>query len=140
MLEKQFSGRFQGMNTFTQRVVVPDYVKHKVPDGTVLPATMKDSRRFARRSCDLTAHLEILTGWMLDDESERLFEVPVTNISRSGACFFHHVQLFPDDQLILNFGKLDRKFQVARCRRVADKCFEIGVHVMASDTSVDRTP
>jgi hypothetical protein len=115
------------MSTFVQRVVVPAHANHNLPNGAALPTTLDDTRRFVRRASDLQARLEIVTGWDLDNESERLFTVPVTNLSRSGACFLHHVQLFPDDQVILDFGSLRREFHVTRCRRLGNNCFEIGV-------------
>jgi hypothetical protein len=63
-------------------------------------------------------------------EEDRYFLVPVMNISRCGACFFHHRQLYPDDRVILDFGSLRREYQVARCRRMSADCFEIGVQVL----------
>jgi hypothetical protein len=78
----------------------------------------------------LQAHLEIVEAWKLDSDSERFFLVPVMNISRSGACFLHHAQLFPDDQVILDFGSLRREFLVTRCRRMSSECFEVGVQVV----------
>lgn len=133
MLEKPLSGRTPEVKPFVQRVVVPVDANHNLPHGTVLPPTVADTRRFVRRASNLQAHLEIVSAWKLDNESERLFIVPVTNLSRSGACFLHHVQLFPDDQVILDFGTLRREFQVTRCRRLGNDCFELGVQVLANE-------
>ena len=112
-----------------QRVVVPAHVNHYLPNGAVLPTTPEDTRRFVRRASNLQAKLEIVEAWKLAVDAERLFLVPVTNISRAGACFMHHTQLYPDDRVILDFGSLRREFQVTRCRRVASDCYEIGAQV-----------
>ncbi len=132
MLEKPISEDIQGLKNVSQRVVVPDSAKRDVPNGTILPTNRGDLRRFSRRTSNLQASLEILTAWKLDEGSERLFEVPVSNVSRNGACFLHHAQLYPDDQVILDFGKLRRQYQVTRCRRLGDDCFEIGVQVASN--------
>lgn len=113
-----------------QRVVVPAHANHYLPNGAVLPSTPDDTRRFVRRASNLQAHLEIADAWQFNPSSERCFLVPVMNISRAGACFLHHTQLYPDDHIVLDFGALKRHFHVTRCRRLGAECFEIGVEVL----------
>lgn len=129
MLEESLC-RSPEVKPLVQRVVVPAHAWHYLPNGAVLPSTPDDSRRFVRRASNLQAKLEITDSWEPTPESERDFLVPVSNISRAGACFFHHTQLYPDDHLILDFGALKRHFHVTRCRRVGAECFEVGVEVL----------
>ena len=130
MLEKSLCGSGPEVKRPTQRVVVPAHANHYPPNGAVLPSTPEDTRRFVRRASNLQAQLEIVDAWELVTESERCFLVPVMNISRAGACFLHHTQLYPDDQVSLDFGALKRHFHVTRCRRLGAECFEIGVQVL----------
>ena len=130
MLEKPLCGSTPELKAPVQRVVVPAHATQYLPNGTVLPSTPDDTRRFVRRASNLQAQLEIVLAWQLPEDAERRFIVPVTNISRAGACFLHHMQLYPDDRIVLDFGSLRRIYQVARCRRLANECFEIGAQVL----------
>ena len=130
MLEKPLCGNGPELKSPVQRVVVPAHATHYLANGTVLPSTPDDTRRFVRRASNLQALLHIALAWQLADDAERSFIVPVTNISRAGACFLHHTQLYPDDRVILDFGSLRRIYEVARCRRLASECFEIGANVL----------
>ena len=130
MLEKPLCGNGPELKSPVQRVVVPAHVNHYLANGTMLPSTPDDTRRFVRRASNLQAHLQIVAAWQLPADAERSFIVPVTNISRSGACFLHHTQFYPDDRVVLDFGSLRRIYEVARCRRLANECFEIGAQVL----------
>lgn len=129
MLEESVYGNVPDVK-YVQRVVVPTHVNHYLPNGAILPSTPSDTRRFVRRASNLQAYLEILDSWRLDPAAERYFLVPVMNISRSGACFLHHHQLYPSDRMVLDFGSLRREYTVARCRRINAECYEIGVQVL----------
>lgn len=90
-------------------------------------APMEEKRRFARRPCKLAAKLSFSEALNPGFDSSLTFDVIVRNISRNGLCFLFFAQLYPDDQLALDFGDLVRSYRVARCRKIGDQCYEIGV-------------
>ncbi|WP_254510744.1 PilZ domain-containing protein [Anatilimnocola floriformis] len=102
----------------------PELAPFSVPkDGS------EDGRRFARRPCKLHAHLTIQESLDKSFDIAREFDVIVRNISRSGVCFLFVRQMFPDDLVQLDFGGLVRRYRVARCRRIGDNCYEIGLAI-----------
>jgi hypothetical protein len=106
------------------------------PTGNTTPSVpielSEDSRRFARRTCKLHAHLTIQEALDASFDTAREFDVIVRNISRNGICFLFVRQLYPDDLVTLNFGGLARPYRVTRCRRIGDNCYEIGLAVCAT--------
>ena len=89
----------------------------------------EDGRRFARRPCKVHAQLTIHEALDTSFDITRKFDVIVRNISRSGVCFLFVRQMFPDDLVQLDFGGLVRRYRVARCRRIGDNCYEIGLAI-----------
>lgn len=89
----------------------------------------EESRRFARKPCKLAAKLTFSKVLNPDFDSAQTYDVIVRNISRSGLCFLFFAQLFPDDRLTLDFGDLLRTYRVARCRKIGENCFEVGVAI-----------
>jgi hypothetical protein len=119
------------MKPVVRRIAHPDLNAQSANSASGLYNIGEDHRRFARRTSNLRANLEVLSTWSAKNEVGFIFDVPVNNISRNGVCFFHHQQLYPDDQVLLDFGTLRRKFQVSRCRRRGDGYYEIGAQVLA---------
>jgi hypothetical protein len=97
----------------------------------LLSTIADDHRRFARRPCKLNARLTLLETWNQELEAGRQFEVMTRNLSRSGICFLFFQQLFPDDLILLDFGELKRNYRVARVRRLAPNCYEIGAAIVS---------
>lgn len=97
----------------------------------LLSTIADDHRRFARRPCKLNARLTLLETWNQELEAGRQFEVMTRNLSRGGICFLFFQQLFPDDQILLDFGELKRIYRVARVRRLAPNCYEIGAAIVS---------
>lgn len=103
------------------------------PELTAGMPASDDHRRYARRPCKLRAQLKILRTWSTEIGDVRDFEVIVRNISRTGVCFVFFRQLFPDDRVTLDFGDLLRHYRVARCRRLGQNCYEVGLAICAAD-------
>jgi hypothetical protein len=103
-----------------------------VPENSLPPPVADDHRRFARRACKIQARLTVSEAWDPDFGEVRQFEVVVRNISRNGVAFVFFRQMYPDDLVALNFGDLQRQYRVARCRRLAANCYEVGAAVVAS--------
>jgi hypothetical protein len=96
-----------------------------------LPVVVTDDhRRFARKACKLPAQLTVVEAWDPEFGEKRQFNVIARNISRNGICFIFFRQFYPDDRITLEFGDLVRHYRVARCRRVAANCFEVGAMLM----------
>jgi hypothetical protein len=101
------------------------------PIAPIPPEVTEDLRRFARRPCKLNAVLTIQEALDTSFDAARQFDVIVRNISRNGVCFLFVRQLYPDDLVQLNFGGMVHRYRVARCRRIGENCYEIGLMVCA---------
>lgn len=100
-----------------------------IPSELNPPPLKDDNRRYARRQCKLRARATILQTWDVAFGSVREFDVIVRNISRTGICFVYFRQLYPDDRVVLDFGDVLRHYRVARCRRLKQGCYEIGLAI-----------
>jgi hypothetical protein len=104
-----------------------------LPSELTQPVANEDHRRYARKQCRLHARVHILQTWDVAFGPVREFDVVVRNISRTGICFVYFRQLYPDDRVTLDFGDLLRHYRVARCRRLTQNCYEIGLAVCSAE-------
>lgn len=102
------------------------------PELTNHEIATEETRRFARRDCKLPAQMRVVLAWEPGFGDVRDFPVVVRNISRTGVSFMYFKQLYPDDRITLDFGELVRHYRIARCRRIAQNCYEIGAAVSAA--------
>ena len=95
-----------------------------------------DKRRAARWKNRVLAGLLYRTTFPVLPRSEGWHPVYIKDLSRNGAAFIHFEQLYPLERLrilviddrssrLLQNDCL-RTAEVVRCRRVQDKCFEVG--------------
>lgn len=89
--------------------------------------TENDRRRFVRFYCRVRGVLYYRQTLPAVEREERPFLVLVKNISRSGVGLLHEQQLFPHERFTLWMeGAQPREIEVARCRRLQPRCFEVG--------------
>jgi len=86
-----------------------------------------EQRRFPRSYLRTKAALEYRQSFPALARHSTWHGVYSASMSRGGMSFLHFEQLFPKEQmnLVLLDGKL-RPIEVVRCRRVQERCFEIG--------------
>lgn len=107
-----------------------------ITNSILSPAEMvADLRRFVRRACQLQVRLRILNSWALKIDTSQEFSVTVRNISKGGVGFEYSEQLYPDDEVIIDFGNVQLYYLVVRCRRLNGNRFEIGGKLTAPPNS-----
>ena len=89
-----------------------------------------DKRRFPRIPCgalETKAALEYRTTLPSRPRDELTFAIYPASISRGGIAFLHYEPLYPCESFRIRFrdGRAC-EVEVARCRKVGDRCFEIG--------------
>ncbi|MCG8585735.1 MAG: hypothetical protein MI757_13595 [Pirellulales bacterium] len=90
-----------------------------------------DQRRFPRRACgssSIKAALEYQTTLPTRPRDSITWAVYPVSVSRGGLALLHSEPLYPCEKLRLTLadGKT-YEVEVARCRRIGPRCFEIGV-------------
>ena len=95
-----------------------------------------DKRRAARWKNRVRAGLLDRTTFSVLPRSAGWHSIYIKDLSRSGAAFLHSEQLYPleririlmidDRSLRLLRNDCLRTVEVVRCRRIEDKCFEVG--------------
>jgi hypothetical protein len=92
-----------------------------------LPSMEGDRRRFVRFACGVRGILDCQPTLPSIPREPGRFLVLVKNVSRSGICFLHEVQLYPRERCeIWVEGRRRLAVEVARCRRLRDGCYEVG--------------
>lgn len=90
-----------------------------------------DQRRFPRRACgsiQAKAALEYRTTLPARQRDATTWAVYPVSISRGGLAFLHSEPLFPHEKFRISLADENcYEVEVARCRRIGPRCFEIGV-------------
>ena len=97
-----------------------------------LPTCMGDKRRFPRSYFRGAAALHYRQSFPALPRRDLWYRVFTKDVSRGGISFLHGEQLFPGEQMtvVLSDGR-SRPVEVVRCRRIEDRCFEIGAKFIA---------
>jgi len=106
-----------------------------------------DNRRFARRAARTVAALEHRQTFPLIPRQVEWHKIFTRDISRGGLAFLHSCQLYPRERMRVLLpdpavAKMvpDRQqgvIEVARCRRLAPRCYEIGAFFVDDLTESD---
>ncbi|RCS43907.1 hypothetical protein DTL42_18125 [Bremerella cremea] len=115
------------MNTLPLEIAVPRKMI-EVYQGTGPTLTsMAEQRRFVRFRYLTKAILRYKQSFPSIPRSDSLRLVLVTDVSKTGIGILNSEQLFPSERVNLwTSGKGILQITVARCRKVNDRCFEIG--------------
>jgi hypothetical protein len=105
-----------------------DYFDRRGP----MPTTFQEKRRFPRSYLRTSAALQHRQSLLALPRAETWYKVYAKDVSRGGVGFLHGEQLFPLEQmnLVLPDGR-SRPIEVVRCRRIQERCFEIGAVFIA---------
>ena len=119
-------------------VQLPDtWVKGK-DDGDAFVAVHRESRRFRRRQFCSSAALEYRQSFPSMRRPSTWHRVYTVSLARNGLSFLHSEQLFPRERagiILLDGG--DRDIEIVRCRRIQDRCFEIGARFVAASSTAE---
>jgi hypothetical protein len=98
--------------------------------GHRAPPMENDQRRFPRVACgglNAKAALEYRSTLPAHPRDEVTWAIYPVSVSRGGMAFLHSEPLYPGEKFFIRLS--DEKsydVEVARCRRVGPRCFEIG--------------
>lgn len=113
---------------------VPEQVTKSLLERRAAPPHPFDMRQFPRRQLVAPAIVEYRDGLPAHPRLPQRHSVIVADISRRGLRFLHSEQLFPGELAIIQIaaGK-QMRIEVARCRKIAEYCFEVGATFSAAD-------
>ena len=115
------------------RLRVPEVVLKSMQERRAAPPRPVDSRQFPRRYLVAQAIVEYRNGLPAHPRQPQRHSVLVADLSRRGLRFLHSEQVFPGELAIIQIaaGK-QMHIEVARCRKIADCCYEVGAKFIAS--------
>jgi hypothetical protein len=113
------------------RIMLPEGALTRRGDDRSFPPNFNDRRRFARRCVfdSLSrAALEYRQTLPAAPREPGWHAVYVVDVSRGGMRLFHFEPLYPQEsfRVVLASG-VQREVVVARCRRICERCYSIGV-------------
>lgn len=121
-------------------VELPPEWRHPSDDKVLFTYRPEDHRRFSRRGLLAIAALQYRQTLPVLRRPNRWHRIYTVNLSQSGLAFLHSEQLFPRERMHILFpGGSDHIVEVARCRRINDRCFEIGARFVAG-VAVSQQP
>ena len=141
MLElKDESGRLRLADAITKlpcEIELPESLSNFFEISGLSQSSAGDKRLSARWKNRTVAGLLYRTTFPVLPRSEEWHPIYLKDLSRTGAGFVHSEQLYPLERMrILLIDERSsrllrnnclRTVEVVRCRRVQDKCFEVGV-------------
>ncbi len=117
-------------------VELPPDLKAFFEESGYLPTTAMEFRGNARLRVRSDATLSFLHGpanlIQGIDPLPNQSTILIKDLSRSGIGFLYHRQLYPTQALKVVFQGRDIETLVVRCRRLGDRCFEIGGRVLST--------
>ena len=113
-----------------------EWSRQMAGDGFLLPR-LDDRRRFLRISVKaplIRAGLEYQHTLPAIPRVPNWYAVYLLDISRSGVRFLHFEQLYPHEcfRILLADGT-QKDIAVARCQRVGERCYDVGVRFCAAE-------
>jgi hypothetical protein len=111
-----------------------DFFDHRGPT----PTCPRERRRFPRPYLRAMAALRHQRSLPALARSTTWHKVYTKDVSRAGVGFLHSEQLFPMEQmrLVMPDGRC-RRIEVVRCRRIQERCFEIGATFISDFRETD---
>ena len=109
------------------RLRVPEAVMKGLRERRDAPPQPGDTRQFPRRHLVASAIIEYRDGLPAHPRQPQRHNVVVADLSRRGLRFLHSEQFFPGELAIIQIAASKvMHIEVARCRKIADCCFEVG--------------
>jgi PilZ domain-containing protein len=118
------------------RLQIPDDLAKSLHEAPLLPPRQSDDRQYPRRHVVAKAVIEYGVGLPAYPRQPESHSVTVADLSRRGLRFLHSEQLFPGEQAAIKMaGGKQIGVEVARCRKIAEHCYEVGVKFTAVRTN-----
>ena len=103
-------------------------------ESGVMPTCIGDTRRFPRFYVRGKGALECRQSLPGKPRPAQWHGIYTKNVSREGLGFLHSEQLFPRERMrVLLVDGVLRAIEVACCRRIQRRCYEIGARFIAAD-------
>jgi hypothetical protein len=116
------------MSLMMKILLTPDLKKSLDERGTDDP-NLFEARGAARFRCNATATAKLLRSQLVLVNQEVDSLVIVRNVSRSGVGLICHQQWFPEQEIELTLGTGKIHGRIARARRIAPSCYEVGIEI-----------
>src|SRR5215218_6799925 len=109
------------------RLSISESLMKSLHERRASPPQAVDNRQFPRRYLVAHAIVEYRDGLPAHPRPPQRHSVVVADLSRRGLRFLHSEQVFPGELAIIQIaaGK-QLHIEVARCRKIADCCYEVG--------------
>ena len=115
------------------RLRVPEAVMANLQARRVAPPQPGDIRQFPRRHVVAQAIIEYRDGLPAHPRQPHRHNVIVADLSRGGLRFLHSEQAFPGEMAIIQIAAGKQMcIEIARCRKIADACYEVGARFSAA--------
>lgn len=118
------------------QVELPEAYQSFFEENGYLPPTANESRRNARMAFRRIAKVEFYPAanalqFAIEQHSTNS-TILIKDLSRTGMGVMFHRQLYPTQRMKIRCKNYDIEATVVRCRRIADKCFEVGLRILES--------
>ncbi len=121
------------------RVELPAELQSFFFESGYVPTTAEEFRGNARlrvRSVGeiLITHTPSALHSGISHRDGRSGKTLIKDLSRSGVGVLYHYELYPEEQFQLRFQGRLLLVATARCRRIANKCYEVGGRIISVET------
>src|SRR5687768_15102357 len=114
------------------KLCVPEAVSQSLLERRDAPPQPVDNRQYPRRYVVAQAVVEYQGGLPAWPRTPQRHHVLIADLSRRGLRFMHSEQLFPGELALIQVaGGKQMHIEVARCRKIADFCYEVGAKFSA---------
>lgn len=117
------------MNSLDSKIVLPLSLASFFTEPGYCESTYFESRKNARLRIRCKAAMSIEKSPPSIVRAERQLIVYVKDISQRGIGVVSHVQIFPEEHLLICFQRREVHAKVVRCRRLGDLCWECGATI-----------
>ncbi len=117
------------MNVLESKIVLPSSLAAFFTEAGYCESTFFESRKNSRLRIRCKATMAIAESPPSIVRSERQSLVYVKDISTRGIGIVSHLQLFPQEKLLIYFQHREVRATVVRCRRLGELCWECGAQI-----------
>jgi len=115
------------------KVLVPGKFLSVFQKEGAVQTVADDGRRFPRYEYHMRAVLHYRQTLPAIPREEESYLILTKDLSRSGLCFLHEQQLFPQERMAVDLaGGRHVEIEVARCIKHNERCFEIGANFLTT--------
>jgi hypothetical protein len=132
-IDAQLERLTQIVGPLQSEVSLPESWRQLRRDDQPRPSIPGDWRQYPRWTLPAVAAMRYVKPLLALKRSDSWFAVYSVDVSRNGVCFLHLEQAYPTEQLQLLFADERKLFvEVMRCRRLQEKCYEVGARFVSA--------